>query len=307
MPNPHRTSTSDPDARGMWLRSRGAPERFPTFAGILPVMDCDLDDLSLSDEPTEEVTLTPVSDALQTQNREGITLEPAPERSPRATRRPRPSPLFGEGEIDSPYPIRATQYMEGRQSTLWETDLTDPGIEPDAVAQPDWVPHSHDESVTLEVDEKWRAQIRTLDAEHARNTVPMEAVSHTVPSAFMNLDVVEPVDLPFDEFGHDDLCTDDLVLDEADARNHLKKQTSQPAPLPSVPAVETTSLAMRAPLPARSYTPQPAPVQAPRQVTLGQRAVHAVEATAWFTLGALVFSGTGAASSLLVVAMLFAG
>lgn len=313
--------SSEPDARGMWLRSRSAPERFPTFAGELPVMSATDDDLTLSDEETEEAPRRPqvpvVGQPLQ--NREGATVEPAPRRG---TLRPRPSPLFGEGELDAPYPMRNTLHMQGRRRTLWETEVTDAGAEPsDGDLQAEPLPAiGDDDSITLEVDPQWRAQIARIDAEHAAQTA-----RPTVPSTFLDLEVIEgevgytsgahPRDAQAfsdtDPGATDDIPMDDLVYDVDDYRNRRRSQTPHPSPLPATSEPEVAPpLAARAPAPMRSHGPLPSPVPlaAPRSsVTPLQRFLHAVEAAAWFVLGAVVFSGTGASISLLVVAILFAG
>ncbi|MCA9569379.1 MAG: hypothetical protein KC656_16140 [Myxococcales bacterium] len=316
------------------MRNTHSVERFPSFAGALPVIvETMLDDVT--EEPTETTTrgglvapraeraaATPTPLAARPAqrpaiNREGATDPPAPLRPAHpgrvtgALRRPRPSPLFGEGELDLPqYTMRETVHMGDRPNTLWETDVTDPGTPIEEVA---WVPR-RDESVTLEVDPAWRRQIEAIDRAYAS--------------------IGDPVALRSDD-SDDDLGLDDLEYDVTDARNLRREQTVEPspiaaaAPIASVPPmayaapqpawvpptqpVEVTSLAQRAPAPVLRAAPVHAPLTvAPPRVVTGRvstvvRVQHALQAAAWFTAGACVFGGTGAAFCLLVVGALVAG
>jgi hypothetical protein len=173
------------------------------------------------------------------------------------------------------YTLRETLHMEERPNTLWETDLTDPGISSDHA--PMWSPP--EESVTLEVDANWRAHIRTIDEAWARQNLT----------------------------GEDDLDGMDLELDLEDAHNRVKLQQEVPSPLAlPTPDVEVVSLAMRAPAPLRTLAPveqHAAPVQ---PVTLGLKVQHAAQAVSWFVAGATTTFGTGSALFLLLTAVLFA-
>lgn len=249
MSETRRHLQKDPDTQGMWLRNPNTVERFPSFAGSLPSV---LGSLSEEDDVTEPTYRTErphrplVSPPLS--NREGATGKPAPRRTP--VRRPRPSPLFGEGEIHvHQYTLRETVYMEDRPNTLWETELTDPGTAP---SEQMWSPPPAEDSITLEVDPSWHRTIQAID----------QAVQQGL----------DPIDIPF-----------------------------------LAPPGTDRSLAARAPAP---LPPRLAPLveETPTQrVTAWVRLTHAAQALAWFLAGATIFGGTGAAFSLLVVAIAFTG
>ena len=272
----HRSMHSEPTGRGMWARHPHQVERFPSFAAHLP----DLLD-SIEDDATEEVTVTdprgpmvqrPISG--QHQNREGATGKPAPGRT--MLRRPRPSPLFGEGELEVQPSLRATVYMDDRPRTLWDCDPTDPGVDLGAVVDVE-------ESVTLEVDAAWKQRIRVL-TEHTPEEI--------------------------DELLRDD----DLLLGEAEPRAPWQDQTADPAPIriaaarPPLRAAPMADLADRAPAP-RGASLQPVTIAPRPEATVGalDRLRHAAEAVGWFLSGFVLTAGTGGAIVLLVAGAAFAG
>ncbi len=259
----------EPSERGMWLRDQRVVERFPTFTGASPVTM----EPSADEDPTEEVTLTTLTVARDrptvqpserpTLNRESATHTPPP---PRRTLRPRPSPLFGEGEV-SRYTLRETIYMGDRPNTSWETEVTAPGG-PSAAP---WLLEESESSVTLEDD------IPTTPAVPE----PRACTFSTTPA------VPEPRAGTFS-------LSDDLSLSELLAEPRGRPSLADRSPAPIVPA----PVPLTAPeLPGRVGSSEP-PVL--------RRLRHALEAAAWFTAGAVLFGGTGAAFSLLIAGALFA-
>lgn len=262
----------------MWARHPHTVERFPSFAAHLPDVLDSIDDVTDPSGPPVQLPLA----ARPNQNRERATGTPAPGRT--TLRRPRPSPLFGEGELEVQPSLRATVYMDDRPRTLWETEATDPGIDLGSVVDVD-------ESVTLEVDERWKERIRVLDEKVAARRDTLE----------------------------DDLDLDDLLFDDAPAPPHTPAPfgsspvlfQSEPAPLAPPRVASSDGLAHRAPAPVITPAGWVDP-ETGAQVPAGPvdplvRLKHAAEAAGWFAAGFGICGGTGAAFVLLVFGALFAG
>ena len=234
--------------RGIWVRNPGIVERMPSMFGVLHSLQPD-------DDPTE---ITPRGIRTITQhNRASITQPPPPAR--RAVTRPRPSPLFGEGELQTGrprYTLRETIHMEGRASTLWEHEVTESkrfgrdSMSPASIAIDD------DVSVTLEVDTGWYQGVQDVPTDGRR--------FQTLPSG-MNVEGYEdafPIQSQSFDFS-DDIDLGGLLESPPMAPTRVR----QPVVAPATP--------------------------------ISVRLLHAAEGLAWFVAGASLFGSTALAGCLL--------